>query len=380
MVTHRQRVDHAANAPAKKLAARRGKDAWLKYFATEPTSTKLKVTSQARLPDGTLTDIILNADTAVLTIPESEYTPQQLVRVGTTYYRVSIYNIAKPFTVGKTFDGYLKPNLIGVVGEFLSDTYPSAVERKLNQVKGLPRPYYEYLTALVEFAADHTNDLKKQKVQSLFTTTGIALDQSFIQTINNDFLEVLGPLFLSSEPGFIINFPRDGNQGLYDFEIDRVHFSSKRAVGHTNTIKAKDILDHLVIDSPLALQYPDEVDLISLINATPAKDAPEKLNDWLTTRFEHYPVAPGLDYLLPPEQLRLERIKLETIVINWINKSGTFKFDPIVQHAISHVLFVRAHLNSDGTLSVPPIVTGDEITGIVLRSKGTLSEKIGFAI
>lgn len=367
-----------------------GKAKWEKYFSTGDVETIARADAKLfDIFDKPVKKEIAKGDKLTV-LAADEYSPKLRVRIGKGEYLMKLTDIDKPFKVDRAVGINLKPDQLGIFGPKFMSKYAKELKDALDKHDEIPEEHTEYLKALVDLAENPDDTDYEQIVKDLFIMSGASEDTAFKNTINNDFMEALGPFFVVNEkPEYRsggVKFPEAGNEPLYDFtmkakrgEGERIDsFSSKRSGGNTNTLKVTEVLK--AMESLTAAQrrkYSQQLELLRLIQDNPVKAAPNKINDWLAKTFP-------AKYKKAPEATDNTAIaRLEAAVVKWINESSGFDFVPMVQQAVPDLWYVKAKITSDGTLKVEPLKSGRELGTVKLRSKsspGHLSDKIGFAL
>lgn len=367
------------------LEASSGKAKWEKYFGADDVQTIAK-------NDADLWDLfgepvkkkILKGEK--LTVLAGEYDTKPQVRIGRGTYTMKFTDIEKPFKVERTVGINLKPDQLGITGPVHIEKYAAKVKGLIDDHSEIPEATGEYLKALVD-SAESPDDTDLQDVlRDLYVSAGVKDDQPLKNTINNDFMEVLGPFFVVDEkPAYKAGgakFPDAGNEPLYDFTMKFKNqvdwFSSKRAGGNTNTLKVTQVLKGADEgDVKLRKKYSRELELLRIIQDSPVKAAPDKINEWLAKTF------PGKYKKAPATTDNTTIARLEAAVAKFINEHTDLDFKPLVQQAVPDLMYVRARLNADGTLKVEPLKAGRDLEKATLRSKsspGHLTDKLGFAL
>lgn len=364
-----------------------GKAKWDKYFSSGDTETLARADSALKDAFGnSVTKTIKKGEK--LTVLSGEFSANPQVRIGTGTYTMPFTNIDKPFKLERAVSTELKPDKLGLFGPMFIAAYGKRVKQLLDAHTEIPEAQTEYLKSLIDLAASPADDSLADKCRELYVSSGTKDDQSFKNTINNDFMEVLGPyIVITQKPEYRaggVKFPEAGNEPLYDFTMKaqqgataRVDaFSSKRSGGNTNTLKVTEILKAAAADVSLNRSYRKELELLNIIANKAVKQAPDAINDWLGRNYSNYtPAAPATD--------NTTIARLEAAVVKWINTESGLNFVPLVQSAVPDLWYVKAKLNSDGTFKAEPLKSGRDIEKANLRSKsspGHLSDKIGFAL
>lgn len=366
-----------------------GREKWEKYFSSGEVETLAKFDSVLYDAFGKLTKKTVKKGDKIKVLASDEYSTKLPVRVDLGDYLMKLTDIDKPFKITRAVGIDLKPDKLGLFGPKFMAKYAKEVKKLIDDHKEIPEPQGEYLKALVDHAENPDDDELKQNARDMFIMTEADTDSTFRNTVNNDFMEVLGPFFVVNEkPEYKaggVKFPEDGSEPLYDFtmkakrgdgeRIDR--FSSKRSGGNTNTLKMTSILDAVEkADSSVRKKYSREIQLMKLIDENRIKTAPDLINDWLAKTFPAYKKAPAsIDVT--------SFLALESAVVKWINEHSKLNFTPLIQAAIPALWYVKARLNSDGTIKVEPLKSGSDIDKVKLRQKssqGHIADKIGFVV
>jgi hypothetical protein len=375
MITFKQFLTEASGGAAK----------WEKYFADADTETIVK-TDGAQLFDtfGNKVDkTVARGDK--ITVLAGEYDSKPRVRIGKGEYRMKLADIDKPFKMEHTVKSDLKPDVLGLVGEFKISTMAKKIKSLIDDHSEIPEHTAEFLKALVDHAEKPDDTKKADKVKDLFVANEIKTDTALKNSIQRDFMELLGPFFVVNEKAEFksgkANFPELGNAPLFDFEIivdgETTQFSSKKSGGNSNTLKVNEVVKAAQGDAALRKKYKREIELMTIIQDNPVKTTPNLINDWLAKTFpaKYKPAEMATD--------NTTIARLEAAVVKWINDQSGLDFLPLVKLAIPDLWYVKSKLNSDGTIKVEPLKSGRDVPVAKLRSKsspGHLSDKIGFAM
>lgn len=364
-----------------------GKDKWDKYFSSGDTETIARADSPLKDAFGNTVKKTIKKGEKLIVL-SGEYTTNPKVRIGDGEYTMPFVNIDKPFKMNRAVGTELKPDKLGLFGPMFIAAYGKRVKQLLDQHTEIPETQAEYLKSLIDLAEDPSNNELADICRDLYIVSGTKDDQLFKNTINNDFMEVLGPyIVITQKPEYKaggVKFPEAGNEPLYDFTMkakqgseSRIDaFSSKRSGGNTNTLKVTEILKAAAADTSLSKKYGKELELLNIISNKSVKLAPDAVNDWLGRNFSNYTLA-------TPTTDNTTIARLEAAVVKWINGSSGLNFTPLVQAAVPDLWYVKAKLNSDGTFKAEPLKSGRDIEKTKLRSKsspGHLTDKIGFAL
>lgn len=360
-----------------------GKQKWDKYFASDDTESLVKSDSILYDLDGSETKNIVSKGT-LITVLGGEYDTKPVVIVKGGKGRLKLTDIDKPFKVDRTVKINLKPDQLRIFGPIKISEYSKKVKKLIDEHEEIPVEESEYLKALIDLAESPDDEDCQDAAEELYITSGVIDDTALKNTINNDFMEVLGPyLVINEKPEFKaggVRFPEDGAEPLYDFTMKTdgviTSFSSKRSGGNTNTLKVSEVLKAGEADSKLRLKYARELQLLRIIDTSKVKEAPNLINDWLSKNFPEYKAAsPALD--------NTSIARLEAAVAKFINEKSDLDFKPLVQSAVPDLWYIKAKLTSDGLIKAEPLVSGRDLKSASLRSKsspGHLSDKLGFAI
>lgn len=370
------------------IEASSGEAKWEKYFADGAVDTIAK-------NDAPLFDVFekpvkrtVSKGDKIRVLASDSYKPKLRVQIDDAEYLMKLSDIEKPFKAEREVGTDLKPDQLGLFGAVTIAQLGKKIKDAIDSHTSIPEQHALYLKALVDLAQNPDDQDTIEQVQDLYVMSGAAEDSAFRNTVNNDFMECLGPFFVVNEkPQYAAGgckFPELGNEPLYDFtmkaergENARIDsFSSKRSGGNTNTLKVTEVLKAAESDSKLQRKYKLELELLRIIADTPVKAAPDKINEFLAKNFATYKKAPATT-----DNTTIAR--LEAAVAKWINEESDLEFTPLVQNAIPDLWYVKSRLNSDGTIKVEPLKAGRDIEVAKLRSKsspGHLTDKLGFAM
>jgi hypothetical protein len=371
------------------LEASSGKAKWEKYFSTGDTETLAK--NDAELYDAfdkPVKKTVKKGD-KITVLSSDDYSAKVRVRIGDGEYRMKFTDVDKPFKIERTVGTDLKPDKLGLFGPKFIAKYAAEVKRLIDKHSDIPEAQAEYLKSLVDLAETPDDTDLQDAAKELYVSSGTKEDSAFKNTINNDFMEVLGPFFvIRQKPEYKaggVKFPELGNEPLYDFTMKAKRgdgekidaFSSKRSGGNSNTLKVTEILKAMSdADPKLRKKEAKELELLKIIAENSVKAAPGKINDWLAKNYPAYKRAPD-----PVDNTEIAR--LEAAVAKFINEKTDLNFIPLVQQSVPDLWYVKSKLASDGTIKVEPLKSGREIEKANLRSKsspGHLSDKLGFAV
>lgn len=365
-----------------------GKAAWEKYFASGNVETTMKTDSPLLDADGKPTGETLKKGDKIVVIG-GEYSTKPLIKVKGSRIKntVSFTAIDKPFKKEMSVSVPLKPDNLKIFGATPIIDLGKKIKRAIAQFPELTPGQTEYLKVLVDLSRSPDSAPLQKKAKELFSAH-IKGDNKLIATINNDFMEVLGPFFVvKQKPEFNAGgakFPENGSEPLYDFTMKAERgedkpitmFSSKRSGGSTNTLKVASVLKATLANPAMKRKYKKEIELLTIIDQNPTKAAPQLINAWLKLNFPSYKLAK------PPKDLE-ETIALEKNVVKFINEKSGLEFDVLIRTSIPDLWYVRSRLNGDGTLKVERLESGRELSKVKFRQKsstGRMSDKLGFAV
>lgn len=349
-----------------------GLQKWEKYFK-DGCITILKKASKLIFENSTL-DLLSGTEVRVI---GGEYESKPLVEFNNLVGRIKLDDLEKPIHLKKSVKFDLKPDKLGVVGHFSLIDYNKQIKSLINKNNEIPIYVKAYLSSLVDLA-EKDNLKNRNRVKSNFES--IALDYSLINTINKDFMEILGPLFSKSQQNLsgVAYFPVAGNEPLYDFKIIENNvehiFSSKKSSGSTNTLKAAQIYS-LSTCKKLKKLFFKELTLLEIIKESKVKEAPGRINEWLSLNFSSYEKSNS-------PQSSEDIVRLEAKVVKYINESD-LNFIPLVKAAVPDLWYVKAELDKEGLINVKPIVKGANLTKAKLRGKSSpnhICDKLGFQL
>lgn len=364
------------------LEASSGQGKWDKYFGNVDVETIAKNDSKLYDVFGNSVDKEIKKGDP-LTVLAADYDTKPRIRIGNGEYRMKFSDIDKPFKINLAVRGNLKPDVLKITGKIKLSDLNKRIKKAIDADHGIPNAQGEYLKALVDLAEDMDDGDFIDTVKDLFESSGVKEDKALQNTINNDFMECLGPFFVADEMSEYKNsdvvFPTSGSEPLYDFEMiikDPTQFSSKRSGGHSNTLKAAQVFTAASKDAKLKKKYSKELELLKIITDNSVRNAPGLINTWLAENFKDYKIAPA-----PTDNTAIAR--LEAAVVKFITRESKMNFVPLVKEAIPDLWYVKSKLKSDGTIKVEPLKNGRDIDKTELRSKsspGHLADKLGFVV
>ena len=362
-----------------------GKQKWEKYFAGNTVETIIKNDCIALHID-TLkpTSVTIKRGEKITVINQEEYTTKPIIEYDGKQYRVKLDDIDKPFKMAQTLKFTLKPDSLGIVGKFKMSDYVKSVKNKIDNHHEIPEDVAGYLKALVDLAKDPENSDFVDSATDLYTMAEVKSDQSLKNTITNDFMEVLGPLFVLNENSEFkrghCKFPESGSEPLYDFIMidedgEETLCSSKKSGGKSNTLKVDVVIDTCLDNPKLKRKYKKELELLQIIKNSSVKSGPSEMDAWLADNYADYEQE---------EQKPTDGIGISSLarkVVEYINKRSGLDFTNMVNASISEIWLVKAKLANDGTIVVEPLNGGAKLENVKLRSKlspNHTADKIGF--
>ena len=220
-----------------------GYDSWIKHFQGKGNiESELRKPSILYTKDRIKTDIVLESNEKITYI-DNVYDTLSLIEFQGDQYRVSFSNIKKQLSVGKID---LKPRSFNIVDEeFTLSQYVETLIYSIDTKSDLSSELKSFLCSLTLYVAGKTNENPEIKFKQDFP----------VNSINNDFGEVLGPIQILSKD--LLNLkkqksriyiPKKSNEPLMDYAIltDDKSFSisAKSSASYsTNTVKATNIID-----------------------------------------------------------------------------------------------------------------------------------------
>ena len=274
----------------------------------------------------------------------------------------------------------LRPSSLGLNGKTKFSAYKTKALSKIG--KAVDSPQAKYLRALVEHAADRSDLARAEAAKKAFKAAGIGENKAMLNTINNDFMEILGPFFVVDEmPEFAegsVYFPPNDKEPLFDFEMitdETAQFSSKRAGGRTNTLKGAQVYAAAKNDPKLQKSHAKELELLRIVAQNPVRTTPNLINEFLAKEYPSYKLQP--EATDDPVSI----VRLEAAVVKWIVTKSGMDFLPLVRDAVPDMWYIKSHLAANGLVIVRPLRNGKNLTKAELRSKsspGHISDKLGF--
>lgn len=349
---------------------------WEKYFADNEQFTKMKTDSPLYTLDGKAIPKMDIKKGEVITVPvEDKYNPKIKIIWNDNEYRVSIAAIDKPIAAVDKMQ--LKPDYFNITGEFKASTYKKDVLRLIAENNELNEETKDYLIALINHAFGENNLIDLKASHDL-----IAPQKKLLNTINKDFLEIIGPVIASqildlpSSVSYL--FPTAGNEPLYDFKIingkEEMLFSSKTSkTSSTNTLKTAEILVKVKGVAKFKKKK-NELKVLEIIANTPIKDTPAALAKFLNEEF-------GVKIDVPSKADLGALVKVERQIVDILNSK--LDFTDMINFSLPQLWFIKLKINPNGEIGAPVIQHSSEIKKAKLRSKnspGHFVDRLGFQI
>ena len=201
--------------------------------------------------------------------------------------------ILKPEKVASSI--ILKPGLFGDSKTTLVDIdipfaqYYSAVTSAIRVTDKLSDEQKEVLLAITEHTRTNTS-VSKSKMSKTLRNLGNTLP---INTINNDFGEILGPIAIQANgllpidyKSAVVRVPGRSNEPLLDYKItdkNKEFKISAKSGTTTNTLKPNDVIQLIKSDKKLYKKWKSttEFQLLEILNAGSTKQGPIDAGIWL---------------------------------------------------------------------------------------------------
>lgn len=350
--------------------ATEGEGKWVKYFANSPNDvlTKTKKTDFLYSLNGEKNNQQIPINSPITVFVDQEYSTKPLIKYNDEQYRFPLASIDKPIERKVSFQ--LKPDKFGIPERTKLKNYYNLILEKILTKEGLTPEIKDYLNDLVGFAFNRTSP---EDVKDSFIKTNP--DSGFINTINNDFMEIIGPIIAANYLGLtdncVIYFPSKGNEELLDFKIyngnEEYVFSSKTsAKKKTNLLSPKNILAGLK-DKKIDSNF---LEALRIVSTSSIKSCPIKLAEYFKISSEVSSVRDLLD--------------LEKTVIKKLNDMGVDKWTEIVRLSVGDLFVIKLHIDKSGVPVVNDntIVEGNNINKAEWRSKNSPNhwDRIGFQL
>ena len=353
-----------------------GKAKWEKYFADDEHVTKIKSDSPLYDIHGKAIPKLIISKGEQVTVPvEKAYNPKTLIVWNGEEYRVSIAAVDKPIAVADKLQ--LKPDFFEITGEFKASAYKKEILHLVGGHAELDQPLKDYLIELIKHAFGEKNNKELKDAHDAIANT-----QKILNTINKDFLEIIGPVVAHKElglpPTVKYYFPEAGNEPLYDFKIldgdIEYLFSSKSAKAtNTNTLKTAEIFKKVEGEKKFKHKK-QELKILEIISSTSIKTTPAALADFIEKEF-------GKVINVPDVKDLAALCKAEREIVDFINSK--FDFVDMINFSLPQLWFIKLKVNNDGEIADVDIHHGQEIKKAKLRTKnspGHFVDRIGFQI
>lgn len=293
----------------------------------------------------------------------------------------------------------LKPGLFGTTVNKVVDvdipyaSYTAKLLSSIDQTSKLTDVQKDFLRMLVEYTAS-PSPTTKAKIGKLLMggMTGLQLN-----TINNDFGEVLGPIAVMTK-GFlpidrksaVVRIPARSNEPLLDYKISdktREYKISAKSGETTNTLKPGDVASLIKGDKKLIKKWQNtpEFKLIEILDEGSTKQGPITAGMWLKKNgYKTY-----FDWLKSDDYTEEVRQKCEDTIVK-ISREA-MDLTPIFADATNtKVFYVKFKLSNSGDMEwklveTPKDKKNDAATRkrITFRSKnyvGRPGDKLGFQV
>ncbi len=276
----------------------------------------------------------------------------------------------------------LKPGLFGTATTKIVDTdipykaYTSRVMSAIDQTQKLTNIQKDFLKMLVEYTASPTPNAKAKIGKILLgNMSGLA-----INTINNDFGEVLGPIAIMNKGLLPINgksavvfIPGRSNEPLLDYKIkdDKQEFKVSAKSGETtNTLKPGDVINLIRGDKRLMKKWKDtpQYKVIEILNEGSTKQGPITAGMWLKKNgYNKY-----FDWLKKDDYTEEIRQRSEDTIVK-ISREA-LDFTPIYADATNQkVFYVKFKLSQSGDMEWKLVETPKD-----KKNKETVSKRVAF--
>lgn len=293
----------------------------------------------------------------------------------------------------------LKPGLFGSASNKLVDVdipfrgYTSRVISAIESTSKLNDIQKDFLTLLVENTSSPSSSLKI-KIQKLLAGNMIGIS---LNTINNDFGEVLGPIAVMSNGllpidsrSAVVNIPGRSNEPLLDYKItdkNREFKISAKSGESTNTLKPGDVLNLINADKKLSKKWKDtpQYNIISILDRESTKQGPISAGMWMKKNgFKQ-----AFDWLKSEDYTEEIRQKCEDAIVRISREE--LDFTPIFADATNtKVFYIKFRMSNDGNAEWKLVETPKEKKEqeklkkrVTFRSKnyvGRAGDKLGFQV
>jgi hypothetical protein len=305
--------------------------------------------------------------------------------------------ILKPEKVASSI--ILKPGLFGDSKTTLVDTdipFSEYYGRVISAIRTTPKlsdEQKEVLIAIVEHTRTNTAT-SKSKMAKVLRNLGNAIP---INTINNDFGEILGPIAIQTNgllpidyKSAMVRVPGRSNEPLLDYKItdkNKEFKISAKSGTTTNTLKPNDVIHLIKSDKKLYKKWKTttQLQLLEILNAGSTKQGPIDAGIWLKDNG----YAEQFKWLKKAEYSEEVRQKAENTIVQISRES--LDFTPIFKDATeSKVYYVKFRMTMTGDTEWKLVETPkDEKENkktekrVSFRSKnfvGRAKDKLGFQV
>ena len=276
----------------------------------------------------------------------------------------------------------LKPGFFGTPMSKIVDTdipyksYTNGVITAIEETQKLTTVQKDFLKLLVEQTAGPTSTRKAAIGKILLNNmSGLALN-----TINNDFGEVLGPIAIMTKgllpisgKSAVVFIPGRSNEPLLDYKIrdDKQEYKISAKSGETtNTLKPGDVVNLIKPDKRLLKKWKDtpQYKVLEILNEGSTKQGPITAGLWLKKNgYEKY-----FDWLKKDDYTEEIRQKSEDTIVK-ISKEA-LDFTPIYADATNQkVFYVKFKLSQSGDMEWKLVETPKD-----KKNKETVSKRVSF--
>lgn len=305
--------------------------------------------------------------------------------------------ILKPEKVASSI--ILKPGLFGDSKTTLVDTdipFSEYYGRVISAIRSTPKlsdEQQEILIAIVEHTRTNTAT-SKSKMAKVLRNLGNAIP---INTINNDFGEILGPIAIQTNgllpidyKSAMVRVPGRSNEPLLDYKItdkNKEFKISAKSGTTTNTLKPNDVIHLIKSDKKLYKKWKTttQLQLLEILNSGSTKQGPIDAGIWLKDNG----YAEQFKWLKKAEYSEEVRQKAENTIVQISRES--LDFTPIFKDATeSKVYYVKFRMSMTGDTEWKLVETPkDEKENkktekrVSFRSKnfvGRAKDKLGFQV
>ena len=293
----------------------------------------------------------------------------------------------------------LKPGLFGVSSNKIVDvdipykSYVSRVISAIEDTKKLSDVQKDLLKLLVEYTGS-SSSATKSKIGKILTTNMSGLT---LNTINNDFGEVLGPIAIMNKgllpiesKSAIVFIPGRSNEPLLDYKITdskQEYKISAKSGETTNTLKPGDVINLIDSDKRLSKKWKPtpQYQVLKILDEGSTKQGPIDAAMWLKKNgYSNY-----FGWLKNDDYTEEVRQKCEDGIVK-ISKEA-LDFTPVYADATNQkVFYVKFKLSNSGDMEWKLVETPSDKKNknivakrVAFRSKnyvGRVGDKLGFQV